>query len=169
MELLNQLSGYTTEFAGLIALAGLLIGLAAFLLVLGTRSKIRALIRPLKAIGHNSEDLHTAIPAISKAVESNQMRIDGLVRNVEEITRLSLGHFSRIGLVRYDAFDDIGGQQSYSMCLLDGDKSGVLLTYITGRNSARSYAVSVKSGVPSRKLGEEEVRAMDAALTCETA
>lgn len=165
MEYLNQLSGYTEEFAGLIALGGLLLGLVAFILVLGTRSKIRTLISPLKAIGHGSDDLATAIPTISKAVESNKVRIDGLTRGVEELNELSTGYFNRAGLVRYDAFDDIGGQQSYSLCLLDAAKNGVLLTYITGRNSARSYAVSVKGGVPSRKLGDEEVRAMDEALT----
>ena len=169
MELLNQLSGYLEEFTGPVALAGLLLGLAAFILVLVTRSRIRMLLRPLKSMGHGAEDFHTAIPTISKAVDSNRVRIDGLTRSVEELTEKSFGYFTHVGLVRYDAFDDVGGQQSYSLCLLDGHKNGVLLTYITGRNSTRSYAVSVNGGVPSRKLGEEEVRAMDEALTGEPA
>jgi len=106
-----------------------------------------------------------AIPSILSSLEDNQVRIDALSRGIEDLYEKNRGFFQRIGLVRYDAFDDIGGQQSYSLCLLDGDKNGVLLTYLTGRNSARSYAVDIKGGVPSRKLGDEEAKAMDEALS----
>ena len=73
-----------------------------------------------------------------------------------------------VGLVRFDAFGDIGGQQSYSVCLLDAEKNGVLLTYLTGRNSTRSYAVPIAGGGTSRELSDEEKRALREALSDKT-
>jgi hypothetical protein len=160
----QQVLDFVNGFAGVIAVGAALFGIAAFCLTLGTRSTLRTLTRPLKSIGHPSGDPARTIPAIAKAVESNQLRIEGLTRNFEELTEKSHCFFQYRGLVRYDAFEDIGGQQSYSLCLLDGNKNGVILTYLTGRNSTRSYTVAISGGVPSRKLSDEETAAMDEAL-----
>jgi len=165
MELWQRILDFINEFAGVIAVGGALFGITAFVFALGTRSVVRTLTRPLKSLGHSSTDPIRTVPAIAKAVETNQLQIEGLTRGLEELRDKSLSFFQRTGLVRYDAFEDIGGQQSYSLCLLDGSKDGIILTYLTGRNSTRSYTVTVKGGVPSRKLSEEEARALDEALS----
>jgi hypothetical protein len=152
------------NYAGVIAVAAALFGVTAFVFALGTRSTLRTLVRPLKSIGHPSADPARSIPAIAKAVENDQLRIEGLTRNLEELIDKSRFFFQYTGLVRYDAFGDIGGQQSYSLTLLDGNKSGIILTYLTGRNSTRSYTVAVSGGIPSRKLSDEEASSMDEAL-----
>jgi hypothetical protein len=161
----QQVLDFIDEFAGVIAVGAALFGICAFLMVLVARSTLRALTRPLRSMGHSSAELNLAIPAIAKVVENNQLRIEGVTRGLDELREKSRRFFQHTGLVRYDAFEDVGGQQSYSLCLLDGDKNGILLTYLTGRNSTRSYTVSVKSGVPSRKLSDEETRALDEALS----
>jgi hypothetical protein len=155
---------FINQFSGVIAVAAALFGITAFLFALGTRAVLRTLTRPLKAFGHSSTDPERTLPAIAQAVEKNAMQIEGLARSYEDIRDKSRYFFQFRGLVRYDAFEDIGGQQSYSLCILDGNKDGVVLTYLTGRNSTRSYTVNVKGGVPSRKLSDEEARAMDEAL-----
>ncbi len=165
MGVWQRILDFLGQFAGVIAVASALFAVSAFFLVLGARAAIRAVTRPLKAFGHSSMELDLAVPAIAKAVENNQLRIEGLTRSLEELTEKGRFFFQRTGLIRYDAFEDIGGQQSYSLCLLDGNKDGVILTYLTGRNSTRSYAVTVKGGVPSRKLSDEEARSLDEALS----
>jgi hypothetical protein len=160
----QQVLDFINGFAGVIAVGAALFGITAFCFALSTRSVLRTIFRPLKAFGHSSADPEKTIPAIANAVESNGLRIEALMRNYEDVRDRMRFFFQFRGLVRYDAFEDIGGQQSYSLCILDGNKDGVVLTYLTGRNSTRSYTVSVKSGVPSRKLSDEEARAMDEAL-----
>jgi hypothetical protein len=155
---------FINNFAGVIAVAAALFGITAFVFALATRSTLRTLVRPLKSIGHPSADPARTIPAIAKAVENDQLRIEGLTRNLDELIDKSRFFFQYTGLVRYDAFGDIGGQQSYSLTLLDGNKSGIILTYLTGRNSTRSYTVAVSGGIPSRKLSDEEASSMDEAL-----
>jgi hypothetical protein len=161
----QQVLDFINNFAGVIAVAAALFGITAFFFALGSRSTLRSLVRPLKSIGHPSADPARTIPAIAKAVETSQLQIEGLTRSLEELTDKSRFFFQYTGLVRYDAFGDIGGQQSYSLCLLDGNKNGIILTYLTGRNSTRSYTVAVSGGVPSRKLSDEEAAAMDEALS----
>jgi hypothetical protein len=164
METWQHVLDVINNYAGVIAVAAALFGVTAFVFALGTRSTLRTLVRPLKSIGHPSADPARTIPAIAKAVENDQLRIEGLTRNLEELVDKSRFFFQYTGLVRYDAFGDIGGQQSYSLTLLDGNKSGIILTYLTGRNSTRSYTVAVSWGIPSRKLSDEEASSMDEAL-----
>jgi hypothetical protein len=70
---------------------------------------------------------------------------------------------SRIGVVRYDAFDEIGGQQSFSAALLDEHGDGVVITSITGRNDGRTFIKSVRAGEGTQLLSEEEAAAVAAA------
>jgi hypothetical protein len=165
MEYWQQVLDFIHGYAGVIAAGGALFGITAFVLAIAARSTIRTLTRPLRSFGDASTDPSRSVPAIAKAVEHNELQIEALIRSIDELRDKSRSFLQYKSLVRYDAFEDIGGQQSYSLCLLDGNKDGILITYLTGRNSTRSYTVSVKSGVASRKLSDEESRAMDEALT----
>lgn len=72
----------------------------------------------------------------------------------------------RVGVVRYDAFSDIGGQQSFSVALLDQENNGVVLSGIHSRSDLRVYAKPVVAGdSPLTLTGEERdaiARALDA-------
>ncbi len=71
----------------------------------------------------------------------------------------------RVGLVRYDAFDDVGGQQSFSLALLDARQNGLVLTSVYSRSDVRVYAKAIRQGQPSHPLSEEEVQAIQNALS----
>jgi hypothetical protein len=70
---------------------------------------------------------------------------------------------SRIGVSRYDAFEDIGGHLSFSAALLDEHADGVVLTSITGRSGGRTYLKSVTDGTSESMLSEEESAALSSA------
>ena len=70
-------------------------------------------------------------------------------------------HFS---LVRYDAFDDVTGQMSFSLALLDGNGNGSILTSIFGRTTSRCFGKTVFAGQPEQTLSEEEQQALCEAL-----
>jgi len=70
---------------------------------------------------------------------------------------------SRVGVVRYDAFDDIGGQLSFSAALLDEHADGVVITSITGRSGGRTYLKVVAGGEGASLLSDEESAAVLAA------
>jgi hypothetical protein len=66
--------------------------------------------------------------------------------------------------VRYDAFEDMGGQMSFSAALLDDFGNGVVVTAINGRTEARTYAKVVENGGSGHNLSPEEQEAISGAM-----
>ena len=69
----------------------------------------------------------------------------------------------KVGLVRYNAFRDVGSDLSFAIALLDGNVTGVVLTGIYGSDSSNIYAKPVKNGVSTYQLSEEEKYALEIA------
>lgn len=65
-----------------------------------------------------------------------------------------------LGLVRYDAFSDIGGQQSFALALYDDNGDGAVISSIIGRADGRVYGKTITKGKAERELGEEEQQAI---------
>jgi uncharacterized protein YlxW (UPF0749 family) len=76
-----------------------------------------------------------------------------------------LNTLQRVGLVRYDAFDDMGGHLSFSAALLDGQGNGLVVTSINGRQDTRCYAKPVEGWTSNHNLSEEEELAIQRALS----
>jgi uncharacterized protein YlxW (UPF0749 family) len=70
----------------------------------------------------------------------------------------------RVGLIRYDAFEDMGGHLSFSAALLDAAGNGVVVTSINGRQDTRCYAKPVRGGGSEHNLSVEEEQAIREAL-----
>jgi hypothetical protein len=102
---------------------------------------------------------------------SLQGRIDGLHRVVDEVTA-SLGRLerrvdstvSRLAVVRYDAYENTGGHQSASVALLNGSRTGVVLSAIQGRDYARIYIKELDGGRAAVSLSPEEQEAVERAM-----
>ena len=93
-----------------------------------------------------------------------------LVRSEEEIARLGERHnklheqfarsVQRIGLVRFDAFPDVGGEQSFALALLDREMNGVVISNLYSRSDSRVYAKEVTGGRSQHALSDEELEAI---------
>ncbi|WP_018131416.1 DUF4446 family protein [Effusibacillus pohliae] len=69
-----------------------------------------------------------------------------------------------IGIVRYNAFDDVGSDLSFSVALLNRNKNGVVISSLYGREDTRTYAKPVKNGDSAYKLTDEEKEAIQLAI-----
>jgi len=87
----------------------------------------------------------------------------GLRQEVAALRAESTGAVRHVGIVRYDAFGDMGGRLSWSVALLDDGGDGVVLTAIHGRSEARSYAKSVSAWTSDQPLSPEEEDAVASA------
>jgi hypothetical protein len=67
------------------------------------------------------------------------------------------------GIVRYDAYQDMGGQQSWSMAILNANGEGAVITSLHARDHARVYLKEIVGGAPLQRLSPEEERALAAA------
>ncbi|WP_183095089.1 DUF4446 family protein [Nocardioides stalactiti] len=84
----------------------------------------------------------------------------GLRGEVAALRREAAGALRHLAVVRYDAFEEMGGTLSWSLALLDDGGDGVVLTSIRGRNEARTYAKSVTSWRSDQDLSPEETEAI---------
>jgi hypothetical protein len=89
----------------------------------------------------------------------------GLREEVERLRGEASGALRRPTLVRYDAFGDMGGRLSWSLALVDDQGDGVVLTSISGRSDARSYAKPIAAWGSDQQLSPEEEEAVAAAKT----
>jgi hypothetical protein len=87
--------------------------------------------------------------------------LHGTDKRQEELLRGTVRH---VALVRYDAFEDVGGRLSFSCALLDDHGTGAVLTSINGRQETRVYAKPVTAGTSSYNLSTEEQEAIQQAL-----
>jgi hypothetical protein len=103
---------------------------------------------------------------------SLQARIDDLHRAVDEVAaglarvdRRVDESVSKTSIVRYDAYEGTGGHQSASVALLDGGRSGIVVSAIQGRDYARIYMKELDHGRASVALSPEEEEAVERAMS----
>jgi hypothetical protein len=82
-------------------------------------------------------------------------------RKLSSIASLSL---QKISMVRFNPFGDVGGDQSFSLAMLDGHDSGLIITSIHGRGGTRVYAKPVDLGKSKYSLSAEEKKALSGAM-----
>ncbi len=85
-------------------------------------------------------------------------------RDLKELKAESRSHFKKIGFVRYNPFSGVGGDQSFSIALLDDHNNGVVLTSLFSREGNRVYAKIVEKGVSPHVLSDEEKQAIKKAI-----
>jgi len=71
--------------------------------------------------------------------------------------------FQKMGVVRYNPFGEIGGDQSFSLVIMDKNDKGVVVTSIHSREGTRTYAKPIKSKKSEYHLSEEESKAIELA------
>lgn len=155
---------------GVVALAALALAVLASIGCLALARSLRRLRAAQKLVlGDGSErdivahgaSLQQAFEALQDYVGDVALRLDGRVDQVEHGLTGAISHRA---LVRYDAYNELSGQQSMSIALLDERRSGVVLTCIHHRDQARVYAKQVWEGRGELELSPEEAEAVSAAL-----
>jgi hypothetical protein len=106
-------------------------------------------------------ELQQAFELLRDYVEDAGQRLDTRLGVAEQ--RLD-GAVTHHALVRYDAYNEMSGHQSLSIALLDSNGSGIVLSSIHHRDSARLYAKQVTAGTPELELSPEEEEALRTAL-----
>lgn len=91
------------------------------------------------------------------SVDKNKKDIRTLYKNMEKT-------FQKIGIVKYDAFSQMGGQLSFSLALLDENNDGFVLNSVHSTDGCYTYTKEIKGGVCNISLGEEEQEALSMAM-----
>lgn len=87
--------------------------------------------------------------------------LDALQHELRAVTRLAL---QRVGVVRFNPFQDSGGDQLFAIALLDDAGNGIIVSSLHGRSGTRIFAKQVANGTSTHALSDEEQQAIRAAL-----
>ena len=96
-----------------------------------------------------------------KALENAVADLYGKNEIVDKIARAGL---QKVGLLRFNAFNDVGGDQSFALALLDYQNNGAVILSLFGREGIRVYAKAIKNGKSEYNLAEEEEKAIEQAM-----
>jgi hypothetical protein len=158
-----------TSTQGLVALGAAAVALLAFIFCIVLAFKLRRLRAAQRTVLGSSEQdivqhsatLQEAFVQLRDWVEETAARLEARVGSAEERMDGCIAHTS---LVRYDAMNELSGQQSSSVALLDSRHTGIVISSILHRDQARFYVKELREGDSQHELSPEEQEAVAAAL-----
>lgn len=115
-------------------------------------------------LGEASGDLLEFAVSLQGRVDDLYRAVDEVAAGLSRVDRRVDGAVSNTAVVRYDAYEGTGGQQSASVALLDATRTGTVVTAIQGRDYARIYVKDLDRGRSSVALSPEEQEAVDRAM-----
>jgi hypothetical protein len=129
-------------------------------IILAARRRPRAPSSPVTM----DDALRGMLDGQAQAFRRLEQAIRQLYDGQERLGQSMRGAVQRVGLVRYDAFEDVGGRLSFSCAMLNDEGDGVLVTSINGRQDTRVYAKPVHRGESMHNLSAEESAAVREAM-----
>jgi len=116
----------------------------------------------LKNLVKNSKDKD--FKNIQDIQSDNSIGIKELNLRLEQLKDESKLHIQKVGLVKFNPFNETGGDHSFSLALLDGNKNGIIITSLHTRERTRFYLKEVFLGKTKLDLSKEESNALKIAL-----
>ena len=87
---------------------------------------------------------------------------------IRKINEEMMSNFQKVGIVKYDAFNEMGGKLSFAITLLDGNNSGYIINSMHSREGCYNYVKEIVKGESYIELSEEEAESLDNAIFQET-
>lgn len=109
------------------------------------------------------EDLETYMYRVDK-VEKQNAEIENQIEILDKDLKKCI---QKVGIVRYNAFKDVGSDLSFALALLDEKNDGVVLNGIYAREMSNIYAKPIENGKSTYVVSEEEAQAIQKAITSE--
>ena len=111
----------------------------------------------VKSLEEKIAELFDDNKSLKETVDENRKELRKLNKNQEFA-------FQKFGLIKYDAFKQMGGMLSFSLALLNDQNNGFIINSVHSSDGCYSYTKEIKDGISEISLGEEEKKALDIAL-----
>jgi len=100
---------------------------------------------------------------ILKKIEEIEEKIQNLEKEIEEIKKEQQFFIKKVGIFKFNALKNLGGNQSFALALLDEKDNGVVISNLVLRQENRIFAKLIKNGFSENLLTEEERKAIEIA------
>lgn len=157
------LSGFDFSFVIIGMLVVMLISLVIAVIALVKYSKLSKKYKKFMG-GNDAKALESHIMNLISLNEENSDKIEENKEEIKELYRRQKCNYQKIGMIKYDAFQEMGGNLSFALTLLDENNDGFIINSVHNIQSSYCYAKEVKDGKCSINLSEEETIALERAL-----
>lgn len=137
----------------------LLINLFLFVYLFQLKKRIKIFFQ---SEGKNIEEVLTKQIKLTKKQTQDLKKI---FQDLERLDKIAEKSFQKIGILRYNPFNEAGGNQSFSIALLDLENNGFVITSLYGRESNKVYAKPIKKGKSKYELSTEEKKVIEEAIS----
>ena len=114
--------------------------------------------------GKDAKTLEDTILKRFSEIDELKIRQELQDKDIQLLKENILKTYQKIGLVKYDAFNEMGGQLSFSLAMLDKRNNGFLLNTVHNREGSYTYAKEIFDGKSAIDLSEEEKEALNKAI-----
>ncbi|OWK26928.1 MAG: hypothetical protein US76_02365 [Parcubacteria group bacterium GW2011_GWA2_38_13b] len=114
--------------------------------------------------GSKAQDLEELLAQEIKKTRKIEESLNELKEEYRKTRDIALRSIHKFNIVRFNAFHDTGGNQSFSMALLDAKNNGVILSNLYSRERTRIYAKPINDGKSEYDLSDEEQSALKKAM-----
>lgn len=148
-------------FIGLIVLI-----LILFIICIVTSVKLNKLKKRYEAfmLGEDAKSMEKEITALFSDINYLKNSVDKNAKEIRHIYKRLETTYQKMGIIKYDAFKQMGGRLSFSLALLDENNDGFVLNSVHSSDGCYTYTKEIKDGSCQITLGKEEQQALDMAM-----
>lgn len=110
-----------------------------------------------KTLEESMKERVAEVESILKYTKQNRAEIKEINKKIES-------NYQKVGIVKYDAFNEMGGKLSFALAMLDGNNSGWVINAMHSREGCYTYVKEIVKGESYVELAEEEAEALDKAI-----
>lgn len=110
-----------------------------------------------KTLEESMKERFAEVDTILKITKQNRS-------DIREINRRLEGNYQKLGIIKYDAFNEMGGKLSFALAMLDGKNNGWVINAMHSREGCYTYVKEIVKGESYVELAEEEAEALDKAI-----
>ena len=110
-----------------------------------------------KTLEESMKERFAEVDTILKVTKQNRS-------DIREINRGLEGNYQKLGIIKYDAFNEMGGKLSFALAMLDGKNNGWVINAMHSREGCYTYVKEIVKGESYVELAEEEAEALDKAI-----
>jgi cell division protein FtsI/penicillin-binding protein 2 len=150
---------------GIIIIALLVLIISLIVLTIVTLSRFSRLNNKYQKFmqGNTARSLEADIIRLYEETKYVKLAVEKNRKDITALFQKASKSFSKAGLVKYDAFHQMGGKLSFSLALLDEKDNGFVLNSVHSVEGCYTYTKEIRGGVSSILLGDEEKQALDLA------
>ena len=163
---MDQLNALVTPVLGVVVIALAAVSLVLLVLVITLFRRTSRFERRFASLtrGADGKSLEAVIDASLDKVYAVAREVDELAARSAVLEQTQRRAFQRIGLVRFNPFEDTGGNQSFALALLDHHGDGFVISSLHARAGTRVYGKAISRGTSETTLSAEESEALRLAL-----